>query len=241
MGETFAFIKKQRNAQQATFIIHFYQDVTHTSDTIEATHTVQDNRMQHIAREPEKPAFFRWAISKGEGRPHASDTWEVKLKRGKKVKVWKDQGNDWYIIETEKGEKGYAHGSWLAFYGNRALKDPGRTYAQFQADMRTLLVPNQLRTFPSLREYMLDCTNAACEQRKSTSQLGICVHDLQTLLEGSGRYCYEWLKEERIVWHPDKFARYCHTDHKEELKTYAQEMFVLYGVLMDMCRRQERK
>ena len=49
------------------------------------------------------------------------------------------------------------------------------------------------------------------------------------------------MKEERIVWHPDKFARYCHTDHKEELKTYAQEMFVLYGVLMDMCRQQERK
>jgi hypothetical protein len=241
VGETFAFIKKQRNAQQATFIIHIYQDITHTSDTIEAACTVQDNRMQHIPREPEKPESFRWAVSKQEGRPHASDSWELKLKKGQKVKVWKDKGNDWYIVETERGAKGYAHGSWLAFYGNRALRDPGGTYAQFQADMRALLIPSQLRVFPSLREYMLDCTNAACEQLKSTSQLGICVHDLQTLLEGSGRYCYEWLKEERIVWHPDKFARYCHTDHKEELKTYAQEMFVLYGVLMDMCRRQERK
>jgi hypothetical protein len=94
VGETFVFIKKQRKAQQATFIIHFYQDITHRSDTIEATHTVQDHRMQHIAREPEKPGFFRWAISKGAGRPHPSDTWELKLKKGQKVKVWKDQGND---------------------------------------------------------------------------------------------------------------------------------------------------
>ena len=127
------------------------------------------------------------------------------------------------------------HGSWLAFCGSRVPEDARNTYTQFQNDMRKLLVPGQLREFPPFREYMSDCTNAACQPLKEDTELGICAHDLQMLLEGSGQYCYDWLKEERNVWHPDKFARYCQPSHKEHLKSSAQEVFVLYGVLMDNC------
>jgi hypothetical protein len=238
VAETFAFIKKHHNAHEAPFVIHFYQDTMHTAEALEPASPVQlirDTRLQHIEREPEKPKFFRWAISKNTGRPHPKDSWELELKKGQKIKVWEDLGNNWYMAENGLGIKGWVHGTWLAFCGSRVHKDPRSTYIQFQEDMRRLLVPGQLHDFPPLRDYMSECVNAACQPLKITTQIGICVHDLHTLLEGSGQYCYDWLKEERNVWHPDKFARYCHPARKGQLKGSAQEVFVLYGVLMDMC------
>ena len=151
------------------------------------------------------------------------------------------QGRSWYIVEGRGGVKGWVHGTWLEFCGSKVYKEPRSTYIQFQEDMRKLLIPDQLREFPPLHEYTSVCSNDACEPLKGGSQLGICIHDLQTLLEGSGCYSCEWLKEERNVWHPDKFARYCHPSHKEQLKASAQEVFVLYGVLMDMCSEQDEK
>ena len=59
VGETFAFIKKQHNAREAPFVVNFYQDITHTTVKPEAAPAVQDMRLQHIARKPEKPTFFR--------------------------------------------------------------------------------------------------------------------------------------------------------------------------------------
>lgn len=238
VSETFAFIKKQHGVHEAPFIIHFYQDTTHTAEALEPAPPVQPirySRLQHIGREPEKPKFFRWAISKYTGRPHYKDSWELELEKGQKIKVWEDLGKDWYMAEDGRGIKGWVHGTWLAFCGSRVHKDPRSTYTQFQQDMHKLLIPGQLREFPPLRDYMSECANAACQRLRTTTQIGICVHDLHTLLEGSGQYSYDWLKEERNVWHPDKFARYCQPSHKEQLKISVQEVFVLYGILMDMC------
>ncbi|KAF2623885.1 hypothetical protein BU25DRAFT_349118 [Macroventuria anomochaeta] len=239
VGETFAFIKKQHDAQEAPFVINFYQDAAHALETPKAAPEVQETRLQHIERKPEKPKLFRWAISKRNGRPHPGESWELELKEGQKVKVWDHMGRDWHIVEGRGGTKGWVHGTWLEFCGSKVHKDPRHNYTLFQDDMRKLLIPGQLREFPPLCEYMSVCSNAACEPLKGGSKPGICIHDLQTLLEGSGCYSYEWLKEERNVWHPDKFARYCHPEHKEHLKTSAQEVFVLYGVLMDMSSQQE--
>lgn len=238
VAETFALIKKQHGAHEAPFVIHFHQDTTHTADAIQSAPPVQpvpDTRLQHIKCEPEQPDSFRWAISKSTGRPHPKDSWELELKNGQKVKVWIDLGRDWYLAENGLGIRGWVHSTWLAFCGGRVHKDSRSTYTRFQEDMRKLLVPGQLCDFPPLRDYMSECANAACQPLKTTTRIGICVHDLHMLLEGSGNYSYDWLKEERNVWHPDKFARYCHPSHKERLRTCAQEVFVLYGVLMDLC------
>lgn len=239
VGETFAFIKKQHDAQEAPFVLRFFQDTTHTADTLKSTAAAPDTHLQHVERKPDEPKYFQWAISKRNGRPHPKESWELELKKGQKVKVWEDRGRNWFIVEGGKGVKGWAHGTWLEFCGSKVYKDPQSTYAQFQDDMRKLLVPGQLQDFPALREYMSICAEAACEPLKSDTLLGICVHDLQTLLEGSGQYSYEWLKEERNVWHPDRFARYCRPERKEQLKASAQEVFVLYGVLMDECSQQK--
>jgi hypothetical protein len=163
----------------------------------------------------------------------------LELKKKEKVKVCEERGRNWYIVEGRGGIKGWVHGTWLDFCGSKVRKDPRSTYTQLYKDMHKLLIPGQLHEFPPLREYMNSCTISACEPLKGGTQWGICVHNLQALLEGSGYYSYEWLKEERNVWHPDKFARYCHPDHKEQLKVLAQEVFILYGILMNKCSQHE--
>lgn len=181
-------------------------------------------------------------MSKRKGRPHCTDSWELELKKGEKVKVWEEKGANWYIVERKGGSRGFVHGTWLAFCGEKVHKDLGSAYTRFQEDTRQLLIPgSQLRTFPVLRDYTNDCANAACEALKSGSEVGICAHELQTLVEGSGCYSYEKLRQDRMVWHPDKFARFCHPEHRERLRGSAQELFVLYGVLMDMCSKQEQQ
>ncbi|KAF9697563.1 hypothetical protein EKO04_004183 [Ascochyta lentis] len=233
VGETFALIKKQHGAQEAPFVIHFYEEPVYTTATADAAPV--DSHLQCMEPKPDELKHFRWATSKRDGRPHRGDSRELALKKGQRVKVWDDKGRDWFIAEGRRGVKGWVHGSWLAFCGSKVHEDAQSTYKQFQEDMRRVLVPGQVCEFPALGEYMKACSHAGCELLKSHSQLGICVHELQTLLEGSGCYSYAWLKEERNVWHPDKFARYCHVEHREGLKACAQEVFVLYGVLMDMC------
>lgn len=238
VGETFVFVKKQYSAKEAPFIFRFFQDTTHTTRRLDALPPIQDTDLQHIEREPDKPKRFQWAISKRDGRPHPGEPWELELKKGQKVKLCKDMGRNWYIVEGRNGATGWAHRTWLQCCGSKVHKDPRTTYFQFQEDMRELLVSGQLCEFPALSEYMATCSIAACEALRDNTQLRICVHDLQTLLAGSGCYSFQWLKEERNVWHPDKFARYCHPEHKERLTAFAQEVFVLYGVLMDMCSYQ---
>ena len=238
IGDAFAFFKKQDDAKYVPFVIRVHGDTTHAAEGLVGGPAVQDTRLQRSKQEPDKPKFFRRAICKRGGRPHASDSWELELKVGQVVKVWDDRGSNWFVVEVQGGILGWAHGSRLAFCGTKMHKDPHGTYAQFQEDMRKLLVPGQLREFPPLSEYMDVCAKAACISVKGNLQLGICVHELQTLLEGSCCYCYEWLKEERNVWHPDKFVRFCHPNYKDELKVSAQEVFVMYGMLMDLCKRQ---
>jgi hypothetical protein len=88
-----------------------------------------------------------------------------------------------------------------------------------------------------MTKYVDECTRAGCQPLKEdVSGLGICTHDLLVLLQASGKYSYGWLKEERNVWHPDRYARFCHPDHVERLRLQAEQMFVMYGILMEDCK-----
>jgi hypothetical protein len=147
----------------------------------------------------------------------------------------REAGRDWYIARNQSGIRGWAHHSWLDFGDMKPHADPGCAYRRFESDMRRILIPGQLQSFPSVPNYMDSCTKSICAQLVQDTALGMCIHNLQVLLEGSERYSYEWLKEERNVRHPDKFARFCQPQHKERLKVTAQELFVMYGTLMDKC------
>jgi methylenetetrahydrofolate dehydrogenase (NADP+)/methenyltetrahydrofolate cyclohydrolase/formyltetrahydrofolate synthetase len=197
-----------------------------------------DLRLQHVAQRPEKSIPLQWATSKKSGRPHAQESWELELKKGEQVEVIQDMGRDWFVVMDKRRGKGWAHGSWLDFGNRRVHADAKHAYKQFEEDLGKALVPGQLCSFPTMTSYVLDaCTKAECQPlREDISLLGICVHDLLALLEGSGRYSYEWLKEGRNCWHPDRFARFCHPGHADRLKPMAEQMFVMYGMLMEVCR-----
>jgi methylenetetrahydrofolate dehydrogenase (NADP+)/methenyltetrahydrofolate cyclohydrolase/formyltetrahydrofolate synthetase len=64
--------------------------------------------------------------------------------------------------------------------------------------------------------------------------VGICAHDLKVLLAGSGDYSVAWLKDARNQWHPDRFGWYCAAESVGPLKAKAEQMFVLYGLVMEM-------
>ena len=158
------------------------------------------------------------------------------MNKGDRVKVLKDMGRDWFIVLGREDAKGYMHGTWLDFGNSKMHADPRSAFHRFQEDLQRLLVPGQLTEFPVIKDYIDSCTDNACQQYKEAEgSLGICLHDLEVLLGGSGNYCHTWLKESRNVWHPDRFARYCHPDHVEHLKPMAEQMFVYYGILMAMA------
>jgi hypothetical protein len=181
---------------------------------------------------------FRWAISKKAGRPHMNDKWDLQLNKGERLKILREMGREWYIAVNNRCIIGWVHGSWIDFCDGKVHRDPKALYASFKGDLQKLLIPGQLQDFPKMGGYVDDCTKPECKpQKQDTSSLGICIHDLQTLLEGSGSFSYEWLKEGRNLWHPDRFARFCKRGEADRLKPLAEQMFVMYGMLMENCQR----
>ncbi|KAH7383835.1 hypothetical protein BKA66DRAFT_529275 [Pyrenochaeta sp. MPI-SDFR-AT-0127] len=234
VGETFVFLKKQQPGKEAIFVIHFGQECLHTNLRSSDDVHQPDLSVQFVAQEPDVP--FQWATSLKSGRPHPKDSWELELMKGERVKVLRDMGRDWLIVLGRKNIKGWVHRSWLDFGDCKLHKNPKSAYKQFQEDLQKLLVPGHMCSFPRMALYIDVCSKRQCQAfKEDVSSLGICVHDLNVLLNGSDRYSYEWLKEERNVWHPDRFARFCQPEHTERLKPMAEQMFVFYGILMDAC------
>ncbi|CAA9962479.1 SH3 3 domain containing protein [Pyrenophora teres f. maculata] len=265
-GETFVFIKKQVQGKEPPFIVSFEGEPVHsnlaistaqaTADAVTASkrpHSAQrnrqafalpketslpDHRIQHIPHNPEEDVPFQWATSKKSGRPHRNDGWELELTKGKKVKVTRDMGRGWFLVMGAQGRQGYVHGSWLDFGDGKVHRDLQAAYTQFRGDVKMLqLAPGWLVKFPNMASYVDECSQLGCQQLKEDdTKLGICIHDLRELLAASGKCSYEWLREGRNVWHPDRFARFCHAEHVDEMKPMAEQMFVMYTKLMDFYK-----
>jgi hypothetical protein len=71
--------------------------------------------------------------------------------------------------------------------------------------------------------------------------IGACQHDVEKLLKASGLYSYEWLRQERLRWHPDRFGRLCDENWREAGKKMAGEMFKLIHALMEEIKLAEGK
>ena len=178
---------------------------------------------------------FQWGVSRHTGRSHLTDSWELELKKGERVKILKHMGNDWFLAENRRNQRGWVHKTLLDFQEITPHADPREAYARFSADMDKLMKVGNIRSFPNLANYMNSCAKAGCSTlKKDPQRLSICVHDLHELMRGVGVYTLDTLKAERNKWHPDRFARYCHPDHRDVLTEKAQALFVLFGVIMDM-------
>lgn len=224
-SDTFAFIKKQKTGE-APFILHFAEEPIHARLSKPV-----DQRLVYLDSIP--TAIFRWAVTVKAGRSH-DDPWELNLKKGQKVKVIKEEERNWYVAVDQKGHRGFVHGTYLDFSERKKSNEPQTAWKRFEDDTDKMFGSRTITNFPNMRDYMDVCTSPACQVRKQDpSLLGICHHDLEELLRGSGQYSPVWLNDERNMSHPDRFARFCMPEHAERLKVKAQELFVLYGVLME--------
>lgn len=146
----------------------------------------------------------------------------------------KEADRNWFVAVDPKGRKGFIHGTYLDLSERKKDTEPQAAWQKFDKDTDELFNSRAITDFPNMRGYMDVCTSHACQAvKQDQSLLGICSHDLEELLRGSGEYSLDWLKNERNMWHPDRFARFCMPEHAERLKVKAQEMFVLYGILME--------
>jgi hypothetical protein len=96
-----------------------------------------------------------------------------------------------------------------------------------------------LTEFPYLPKHVVLCGIPTCTVLKSdTEGLRACKHDVERLLRASGLYSYEWLRQERIRWHPDRFGRLCDEKWREEGKKVAEEMFKTIDILIEEIRQE---
>ncbi|KAF2999816.1 Phosphatidylglycerol/phosphatidylinositol transfer protein [Curvularia kusanoi] len=91
-----------------------------------------------------------------------------------------------------------------------------------------------LTTFPYLPPAVTTCALPSCELLKSEPlSIKACRHDVEMLMRASGLYGYEWLRQERLRWHPDRFGRLCAVEWREEGRRMAEEMFKIIDALME--------
>ena len=86
--------------------------------------------------------------------------------------------------------------------------------------------------FPFLPNQVCICTVESCTSRKTDSGLMACRHDVERLLRSSGLYSKPWLRNERIVWHPDRFGRKSSHAHKMTLQRISTEMYAIFEELI---------
>ncbi|KAA8622367.1 hypothetical protein PtrSN002B_004577 [Pyrenophora tritici-repentis] len=97
-----------------------------------------------------------------------------------------------------------------------------------------------LSQFPYLPAAVTTCSLTACTILKAQdASIHACQHDLERLLRASGLYSYEWLRQERLRWHPDRFGRLCVEEWRETGKKLAGEMFKLMSVLIEDVKHAE--
>lgn len=91
-----------------------------------------------------------------------------------------------------------------------------------------------LSTFPFLPSTITTCNLTTCTILKSeVDSIHACQHDVEKLLRASGLYSFEWLRQERIRWHPDRFGRLCEESWRKTGERLAGEMFKLMSVLIE--------
>lgn len=101
--------------------------------------------------------------------------------------------------------------------------------------------PALLSSFPYLPATVLLCTIPICVlQKADPAGLRACKHDVERLLRASGEYTYEWLRQERLRWHPDRFGRLCEENWKEEGKRLAEEMFKIVDGLISELKENDQ-
>lgn len=114
------------------------------------------------------------------------------------------------------------------------------TKASIPSSMNSVPEGKLLSSFPYLPAAVTTCRISACVTAKADpAGLRACKHDVERMLRASGLYSYEWLRQERIRWHPDRFGRLCEEDWREEGRRLAEEMFKVIDALIAEAQRSK--
>ncbi|KAF2010764.1 hypothetical protein BU24DRAFT_45494 [Aaosphaeria arxii CBS 175.79] len=223
-AESYVFIKARKRQAEADFVLRI--------GASESTNRLSppDASVQLS----QQPRGSQWAKMLRSGRPHTSDTWELMLNKGQRIKILEEKGNGWFVAQTLANNIGYVHKTWFA-YDPPHLTKTRTPYQRYIDDTGGLFKPGTIREFPEIKRYVdSQCEEVNCQSTKGLpGGLEVCVHEIRKLFQGSPEYGYVFLKEERNKWHPDKFARFCHPEHRDDMKKKAECLFVLIGCLMD--------
>ena len=150
------------------------------------------------------------------------------------TQILASKGSTHFIVENNRGQRGWVTRSQLSF---RILLDQREIYLQFKEKVDEIFSSTSVGVFPNLTNFS-KCKEVACEAvKKEFGSIGICVHDLEKVYRAAPQYTREFLKGERMKWHPDKVARYCHPAVKESVKHKSQQMFVMLTMLMEHLKK----
>lgn len=190
--------------------------------------------------DPRGPLLGDVVRARRSGRPNVNDTWDLKLKKNEFLKVLKYHGRNWWLLENGDGERGYAYMSWIDFDWRGKL-DMREAYHRFHHDTEKLLSEGPIATFLNLKVYMrASCQNQRCLHHKTKTDLGVCIHELASLLKGFSEFSYAFVKDQRNQWHPDRFSRLCVPEKKDVFAKKAEQLFMLMSGWMDHMERESR-
>jgi len=171
------------------------------------------------------------------GGTATKDKRELPLRKGEYLTIISEMSEFWYIVRNKEYKQGWVHSTWVTL-----LEEPqglAELYTAWKAKCDAAFAMGGLTTFPELPMSIRPCKAVSCASRKAQQgNLGVCQHDVASLLRGSGKYSYKFLKTERNSWHPDKFSQQCAPGNREELKKKSEQLFVIYGLLMEIEARK---
>ncbi|KAH7409463.1 hypothetical protein BKA64DRAFT_398121 [Cadophora sp. MPI-SDFR-AT-0126] len=88
--------------------------------------------------------------------------------------------------------------------------------------------------FPNPSPFLPKAAKCSDEKCVKGQWLGVCHHEMQKLFKGNGTFGLNWLRQERLRWHPDRFAaKMGRGKDQKEAREMAVEMFVLVQTLID--------
>ena len=136
----------------------------------------------------------------------------------------------------ENGRKGRTEGqdpddvrAWLHWVN----EDLRAKYELWRGGIESEIVQRRvLTTFSHLPRSACTCQLLECQQRKIDTRLMACSHGVEGFLRASGIYNKEWLRRERLMWHPDRFGQRCDVDYRRELAFKAMAMYAIFEGLI---------
>lgn len=168
------------------------------------------------------------------GGTATKDKRELPLRKGEYLTILFEMSQFWYIARNKEGRQGWVHSTWVTIVEEEP-PGPEKLYLAWKAKCDAAFAKGNISAFPELPKAISFCQAVSCTSLKAgPGGLGVCQHDVALLLRGSGKYSYKFLKMERNSWHPDKFGQRCALANREELKKKSEQLFVIYGLLMEI-------